>query len=772
MGHKVTILLVEDDKSMLDGMSDLLEVVDTDYDTTILTAGNGLEALAQMKHATPDLIVSDIMMPKMDGFQFLETVQQNPHWEHIPFIFLTARGEKHEIQKGRVSGAALYITKPFQSIELLELIKTQLDRKIQLQQTHERSINNLKKDILQILNHEFRTPLTYVTAYYEMLANSVNTYSDTAYFSEYLKGIQTGCTRLTKLINCFIMVIELRTGEWAQTFREKAYPITNFDELVQNAIDKVILRANQQDIEIEYIPETPFPIIYGDPESLSIILDQLLDNAIKFSAPRFTPNHDAKICISTKTKNEEFSLTIEDNGMGLPASVQGQIFDLFVQHNRDLLEQQGAGMGLTITKGLVELHEGYIEVESTENQGSIFTVHLPVYSSQQTTLSSDGASTQEASILLVEDDQFLLEGLQELLEIFQGRYKFNIHTAQNGRYGLQALQKHPAHLIISDIMMPQMDGFTFLEEVRKNPSWVQIPFIFLTAKGERQDIHHGLRSGVEEYITKPYNSNELLALVIKQLDRYFSRKRSMTQDFDTLKRSILELITPEFQDPLTSVADYSGQLETNIADAQTEKELKESLQGIQQNSIRLSSLIEDFIALAELKTGEAQMTHDLRTQEITSIGLLPYEVGQNFNTSLAQSAIRIHCPLKDNLPPVMGDRERLMTCIGNILDFGISQIIINDKPCDIYLDTHQVENTIQIRHQFPVPLNAQSLANLKQHLLEHKDDDIDIADRLPGLSIVRGYVILHEGQLLVDNQADHFVITIVLPVYATDQSIL
>ena len=148
MRRKVTILLVEDDKSMLDGMHDLLQVVDIGYEATILTSGNGLEALAQMEHATPDLIVSDIMMPKMDGFQFLKTVQQNPAWEHIPFIFLTARGEKHEIHKGRVSGAALYITKPFHSVELLELIKTQLDRKIQLEQTHERSINNLKKAII------------------------------------------------------------------------------------------------------------------------------------------------------------------------------------------------------------------------------------------------------------------------------------------------------------------------------------------------------------------------------------------------------------------------------------------------------------------------------------------------------------------------------------------------------------------------------------------------------------------------------------------------
>ena len=763
MRRKVTILLVEDDKSMLDGMHDLLQVVDIGYDTTVLIAGNGLEALEHMEDATPDLIVSDIMMPKMDGFQFLKAVQQKPEWEHIPFIFLTARGEKHEILKGRVSGAALYITKPFHSIELLELIKTQLDRKIQLQQTHERSINNLKKDILQILNHEFRTPLTYVTAYYEMLADSLTTYADAENFSEYLRGIQAGCTRLTKLIDGFITVIEIRTGELEQAFQQNACPITNFDEIIQTTIKKVTPKAQKQDIEIQFIQDGDIPVLYGDPHSLSIIIEQLLDNAIKFTAPRFTPNQAARIEVATKTVNDELILTITDNGMGLPASIQGQIFDLFVQHNRDQLEQQGAGVGLTITKGLVELHNGYIDVQSVEDLGSTFTVGLPIYSEQQKRQTSNGTAQNHATVLLVEDDHYLLEGLQELLEIFKGKYKLRVYTAANGRLGLDLLRKHQAHLIISDIMMPQMDGYTFLEEVRKNPDWIQIPFIFLTAKGERQDIHHGLRSGVEEYITKPYNSDELLALVVKQLDRYFSLKRTMSQDFDALKRSILELITPDFRVPLASVANYSGQLEGSIQDAQTDDELKESLQGIQQSSIRLSNLVEDFIALAELKTGEAQMAHDLRVQEIMNIGILQYEVTQIYSTRLNNSNIQIHCLLKDNLPTVMGDRDRLMICTRRILDFGITKVEFPQTSCDIYLNTEQANGTVQLSHQFPGHLDADALTILNQHFCENNTDDLDIPLRIPGLSIVKGYVDLHNGDVVIENQTDHFQINIILP---------
>ncbi|MBE2221176.1 MAG: response regulator [Anaerolineae bacterium] len=763
MRRKVTILLVEDDKSMLDGMYDLLQVVDIGYDATILTASNGLEALAHMAYTTPDLIVSDIMMPKMDGFQFLNAVQQNAEWEHIPFIFLTARGEKYEIHKGRVSGATLYITKPFHSVELLELIKTQLDRKIQLEQTHQRSINNLKKDILQILNHEFRTPLTYVTAYYEMLADSLNTYADAVNFSEYLRGIQAGCTRLTKLINGFITVIELRTGELEQEFQQNAHPITNFDEIIQNAIQKMTPKAHKQDIEIQVNAVANMPVIYGDPKSLSTIIEQLLDNAIKFTAPRFTPNHAATIIVTTETINDELVLTVKDNGMGLPASIQGQIFDLFVQHNRDLLEQQGAGVGLTITKGLVELHKGHIEVQSVEDLGSTFTVSLPIYSSQQKHQLNPVTDLHHATILLVEDDQYLLEGLQELLEIFKGKYKLKVYTAGNGRSGLETLKKHQIHLIISDIMMPYMDGYAFLEEVRKNPDWVQIPFIFLTAKGERHDIHHGLRSGVEEYITKPYNSDELLALIVKQLDRYYSLKKTMSQDFDALKRSILELITPDFRVPLTSVANYSGQLEESIQEAQTDDELKESLQGIQQSSLRLSSLVEDFIALAELKTGEAQMAHDLHAQEIKDIGILYYEASQLYSNRLSNPNIQIHCPLNNQLPSIIGDPERLMICTRRILDFGISKISAHHANCNVFLNTSQENGAVHLSHQFPGHLDEISFNNLNEHFFTENIDNLNVAIRIPSLSIIKGYVDLHNGNLLIDNQPDHFKIIIVLP---------
>ncbi|MCA9927193.1 MAG: response regulator, partial [Anaerolineales bacterium] len=197
----VTILLVEDDLSMLDGIKDLLEMApleaeDMLYHVSVITAYDGFQGLTQAREHSPELIISDIMMPKMTGHEFLHELRQNPDWLQIPFIFLTAKGEKSDYEEGRLKGADLYITKPFDSDAFLEQIKTQLHRSLKLKALQQQHIEDLKKHILQILYHEFRTPLTYVTAYYEMLEDGVDRPAEVV--REYLRGIQAGCIRLTR----------------------------------------------------------------------------------------------------------------------------------------------------------------------------------------------------------------------------------------------------------------------------------------------------------------------------------------------------------------------------------------------------------------------------------------------------------------------------------------------------------------------------------------------------------------------------------------------
>jgi two-component system, sensor histidine kinase and response regulator len=767
---QATILLVEDDESLLCGIADLLEITDMGYTIRVIKATNGLDGLAVLNEVTADLIVSDIMMPQMDGLEFLARVRQNPAWVHVPLIFLTARGEKGDIHQGRLTGAEMYITKPFDNRELLELVKSQLDRTFQLQLARHNKLEKLKRGILQLLNHEFRTPLTYVTAYYEMLAESLD--SDSAEnLPEYLRGIQTGCVRLTRLVEDLVTVIEIRTGELLATYQARARLVNNVGELLREAGVSRQAQAATAAVNIHYLIPDYLAPVWGDPELLLDSFDRLVENAIKFTRARRLPG--GEVVLSATTGESEVHLTVRDNGIGFPDHVYDFIFEPFYQHNREVVEQQGSGSGLTIARGVVEMHGGRVTVESEEGRGSAFTVVLPLYASNGLHQPRRRHERQkQATILVVEDDLFLLDGLRELLEVDTSPYSFKVMTAANGLDGLRLLAEHQPDLIISDIMMPQMDGYQFLERVRQNPAWLQIPFIFLTAKGERQDIHRGRRSGAEQYITKPYDSDKLLELIVTQLHRYFQIQGVVAQGFDTLKRSILDLLQPNIRRPLSTMTDYSHKLALSLENAQTEEELKESLHGLKAASHRLTKVIEDFITLAELRTGEALSTFRMRARPLDVRALL-YQAVAVREAELHSGGGNLVLNLEQDLPPVLGDDETLLNAVERLLAVAVN-LAEHSRESKIYLsaeeqDGHVVMAIWVTRGRF----DASKCDAMAALFRDRELSTLELGDAGPSLAIVKGIIDLHEGWVTMENigngGSDHGCrFSLGLPVYLSD----
>jgi DNA-binding response OmpR family regulator len=762
MKKSATILLVEDEKSMLEGMSDLLNIVDIGYDVRVLTADNGKVGLDVMAENVPDLIVSDIMMPQMDGLEFLQHLRQNPNWMHIPLIFLTARNDRQAIHAGTTQGAQLYITKPFNSGELLELIKTQLDRTFQLQVTHQQNVDKLKKDLLQLLNHEFRTPLTYVTAYYEMLTYSVSQLQEAQDFDEYLRGIQVGSLRLTRLVESLIQVMDLRTREMAQQFQKQANIIVDFDLLIREAIQANRDQAEQYGIQIHYDDSMTFPPVFGVRHKLLTVLNALLDNAIKFTHHHKTSN----VYVLTYTTDNELHVAIQDEGIGFPLQMASRLFELFFQYKRSIFEQQGAGVGLTIAKGIAELHNGRIDVDSQKGVGSTFSLVLPIYDTVAKRPFPTVRRLPQATVLIVEDEPHLLEGLKDILELSIDTYELTVLTAANGRLGLDVLADYHPQLIISDIMMPEMDGLEFLQAVRQNQAWVQIPFIFLTAKGEGSDIHHGRRSGAEEYITKPYDTNELVDLVLKQLDRNFQMQNLQTQDFDLLKRSLLNLITPDFRMPLADVTRHSETLALGIEKIETESELKESLHGIQASSVGLTLLVEDIISLAELTTGEAATIYKLQAQSINDIGYTVEEATKQVRTlaDSEQATIQL-APIPAQLPPVFGVSAILRESVQRLIEAGGRQQVDGvNNPVQVQVSADTAE--VQIAVRFEMPLSEAAAQEIAALFAPDKPSSFDPSAYDPGFRIVEGSVALHNGRLSLHNSLnDGITYTIHLPIH-------
>ncbi len=784
-GHRIpmtdpaTILIVEDDKALLAGIADLIEVSDIGYDVEVLTASDGTGGLTVLGEQIPDLIISDIMMPRMGGYEFLSQIRSNPRWLHIPVIFLSAKGTPDEIREGRLSGAELYVTKPYDSDELLQLIQSQLDRAFQLQMDREQRLQLLRSNIVQVLNHEFRTPLTYVTAYYDLLADGLFI-EEVDILWEYLRGIQAGATRLRHLVNDLIMVIELRTGELSARFKRQSALITDLGDSLRSLCERYKRDHEGHGLHFTFQINDPVPVVYGPRDILLNACERIIDNAVKFSIHQ---QGGAEVRISVDTKKDELWIKVEDNGIGLPDSEYMQIFDLFYQHNRPILEQQGAGTGLTIARGLIELHSGHIEVSSEEGWGSSFTIILPTSSHA---VDGDHAflhlspSSKPATVLLVEDELHLLDGLCDLLELLDSDYQLTVLTASNGIDALAILERQSVDLIISDIMMPSMDGYQFLNEVRSNRALIHIPFIFLTAKSERHDILRGFRSGVEEYITKPYDGQDLFDLIIAQLDRHFERQGLVQSDFEELKRGILNVLLPGLRIPLEAVSEYSQKLSSALSTAQTEEDLLAQLTGIQAGSSQLTRLAEDFMFLAELQTGEARKSFEHRS-ESTNVATILDEVSKEYNLQGGPHILNFTREMDFDIPAVMVERQLLWNCLERLIEvvstIAVEQFKNSDREAEIGPRRHVRE--IILSAAVEGTNVCLSVSARETHLETEEADEmssllsspelvvLELSEHNPGLMIVKGAVDLHDGRIFVENTLEQgLTFKIVLPAIA------
>lgn len=380
-----TILVVEDDVALLEGVRDMLELAGY----RVLTACHGQEALQVLEtHPQPDLIISDIMMPRMNGYEFYEAVRARPEWVAIPFIFLTALGEKSDVRLGKQLGADDYIVKPFDEEDLLVVVTAKLRRSAQLQAAQDQQVSSLKHSILTMLNHEFRTPLTLVTSYTEMISESGGK-TDTAEFEEFLRGIRKGSDRLRRLVEDFIFLVELESGEARKVYEWRRTLVTDLRALIEAAVAPYRSVAASRGLGLVVDVPQGLPPLLADVEYLEDAVRRLLDNACKFSQRgviRVTAGLRQAVPTGAgeaEGQRDWVSIAVSDQGIGIAAEELPRIFEAFYQSNREKLEQQGSGSGLAIVKGIVEMHGGQVEVESQPGVGSTFTIVLPVASQEQ-----------------------------------------------------------------------------------------------------------------------------------------------------------------------------------------------------------------------------------------------------------------------------------------------------------------------------------------------------------------------------------------------------
>jgi signal transduction histidine kinase len=364
------LLIVEDDLHLIEGMKEILSIHDYDV-VTAIDGVQALKVLAEMP-VPPDLIVSDIMMPHMDGYEFLRTLRQDPQWDTVPFIFLTAKAEPEDRRTARRMGIEDFVVKPFDTRLLLSTIFGTLKRWEELGSVWREEVEKIKYDILKILYHEFNTPLMYMIAYADMLnSDPENLSSDD--LSHFLKGVDNGASRLRRLVENFILLVELETGEAKENFKARQTLFEDYQIMLRSVQTKYQSLADEkrQTLALEIAPG--LPPIRADMDYLTAAIECLVDNAIKFSE-----HPHSIIRIRAYLDGDQVCISVQDQGRGIPEQELQNIFSILYQIKREVYEDQGAGSGLAIVDGVSRLHGGSINVQSIFGQGSTFTLLLPV----------------------------------------------------------------------------------------------------------------------------------------------------------------------------------------------------------------------------------------------------------------------------------------------------------------------------------------------------------------------------------------------------------
>jgi two-component system, sensor histidine kinase and response regulator len=358
------ILIVDDEPDLLDITAAYLEM----EGYTPLTALNGPAALEILNSTIPDLIISDITMPGMSGFDLFGKVRSDTKFQNTPFIFLSGHTDLQHIMTGKELGSDDYLMKPYEPEMLISTIKGKLKRSQQLNDSMSQQIDSLKNQLFRLISHEMRTPLTSILGAADILAGGKETLSPED-FTEFLKMLKVGTLRLNRMVEDFLLVVKIDSGEVSKEIDFREACIVPLEIATRLAlIREEIKKTKDITLNINVRDESPYLFIY--PPHFDDIVARLFDNACKFSPP------GAVITLASHSENDRYIFSVVDNGNGIPMDKQDRLFQKFYQVDRDSQEQQGAGLGLYISKKLAEMNKCILWCESDRGRGAAF--HLSI----------------------------------------------------------------------------------------------------------------------------------------------------------------------------------------------------------------------------------------------------------------------------------------------------------------------------------------------------------------------------------------------------------
>jgi len=554
MDKKNSLLIVDDDASSL---MELASILKREY--KIFAVKDGKPAIEKAHEALPDLILLDVVMPEMNGFDVLAELKKSEKTRNIPVIFITGINDTEGESEGLSLGAVDYIRKPYDAMVVLHRVRIQiqivnLQRDLENAADEARAANQSKSSFVANMSHEIRTPMNAIMGITDILIHNEDRSS--VEVAEGLQKIYASSEMLLSLINDILDFSKIEAGKL--DILPAQYRVAS---MINDTINLNIMRIEDKPIKFELnIDENMLAMLFGDELRIKQVLNNLLSNAFKYTA-------EGSVTLSVayeddpSGENVNLILSVKDTGTGMTQEQLDTLFDEYSRFNEDKNRNiEGTGLGLSIMRFLVSLMNGTVHVESEPGKGTAITIHMPQGAVGTDTLGKEtvddlrslkqsNKSVKESGrikrelmpygkVLVVDDTETNLFVAVRFME----PYKLRIDTAGSGFEAIDIINSGNVYdIIFMDHMMPEMDGIEVTKRLRD--SGYDQPIVALTANAMSGQAEMFRENGFDEFVSKPIDIHQLDSILIK-----FIRDRKPQEVIDAeLKKFNDELINSKLQ---------------------------------------------------------------------------------------------------------------------------------------------------------------------------------------------------------------------------------
>ena len=542
-----TILIVDDNPNNLFTLRALLE---TSLNAEVIEAQSGFDALERVSESPIDLILLDIQMPDLNGFDVARLIRNRPKFANIPIIFLTAVYKSEDFkQQGFESGAIDYLTKPIDDTILITRVKAYL-RVIEAERESNRRLSALnarlqaeidarkraeavledlnrqlqdasrhKTDYLSSMSHELRTPLNALIGYLSLAVNDLQREVAEEKLQNLTKANQTARVIL-QLINDVLDFAKIEAGKMDTLIEE-----VDLVEILEDvAITAEGLLLNKP-VELKTEIDADLPSVQSDYTKIKQMLNNLLGNAIKFTT-------QGSVTLRARLERNPASavrIEVQDTGMGIPQEKLGSVFESFKQVDSSINKKfGGTGLGLTITKQFCDMLGIEIGVNSELGRGSTFWLRIPAeeaaadqnapafLAEEAAVPALQPSPTLSQSVLVVDDDEINLQVAGDILKM--GGY--GLYKALSAEEGLRIARKMRPDLILMDLAMPDMDGIEASHILKSDAETARIPIIACTAHVTQETRDRAFQAGCDAFVSRPIEPKKLLMQIAKILEKH------------------------------------------------------------------------------------------------------------------------------------------------------------------------------------------------------------------------------------------------------------